>query len=120
MSFRIPRLLVHMVALILALGFLAGPAAATQLPRPDTRYPTPAELRREPTLDPRAQIAACPPCADQLPQGARVLASASAPPDAAGMVESVVAYFVRDPSFSSADLGRVGAVAVRSGAGGNQ
>lgn len=112
MVFSVPALLADMVAAILALGLLVGPESVTidQLAA-DPQHPTPTTY---------AQLAACPPCADQLPPGARVLATASAPPDAAGTVESVVAYFVRDPSFTGTELGRVGALAVRNGPAGSQ
>jgi hypothetical protein len=60
--------------------------------------------------------AGCPPCQDQLPQGSRVVGSASAT-RADGTVETLVAFFVRDASFSAAELGRLGAIAVQEAGG---
>ena len=94
-----------MVAMFVALGLLLS------LATPDSRLLTPG---------PASGASPCPPCTDQLPQGARVIDTASAPPDGSGTTETVVAYFVRDPSFPNLELGRMGAVAVRSGGGGSQ
>jgi hypothetical protein len=63
---------------------------------------------------------ACPPCLDQLPNGARWLATAVGGPDQGGVTETVIAYFLRDPSWGGTELGQVGAIAVRSSAGGAQ
>lgn len=48
-----------------------------------------------------------------------MIGTASAPPDATGTTETVVAYFVRDPSFTG-EFGHLGAVAVRSNTSGSQ
>jgi hypothetical protein len=63
-----------------------------------------------------APQAACPPCQDQLPQGARVVGTAAAT-RADGTVETLVGFFVRDPGFSTAELGRLGAIAVQEAGG---
>lgn len=56
---------------------------------------------------------------DQLPPGARIIDSASAEAGD-GVIESVVAYFVPSPSSPEGLFGKLGAVAVRSGPGGQQ
>lgn len=94
----------EMVALLAACSLLIGTVLSTS-----------AIVARP--LESEAQVAVCPPCADQLPTGARVLGVATAQPDPDGTVQSVVAYFVRDPGFASFEIGRMGAVAVRASGG---
>ena len=67
-----------------------------------------------------AQVGGCPPCSDQIPSGAKLLDSVSVGPDATGTALTLVAYFVRDTSFPGAEIGKVGALAVRHDVGGNQ
>ena len=89
-----------MLALIVAAGLIAG-----SILTPNSQQPTASSY---------PQVSACPPCVDQLPPGARVIETASGGPDASGATETLVAYFVRDPSFGSFELGHLGAIAVRT------
>jgi hypothetical protein len=86
-----------MLALIVGLGLLLQPiAVAVGLP-----------------LVPRAQV-------EQVPEGARVLATTSVGPSAEGATETLVAYFQRDASLPGSSFGRVGALVVRADASGSR
>src|SRR5215212_9042007 len=67
-----------------------------------------------------AQVGGCPPCSDQIPSGAKLLDTVTVSPDATGAAVTLVAYFVHDTSFPSAEVGKVGALAVRHDADANQ
>jgi hypothetical protein len=67
-----------------------------------------------------AQVGGCPPCSDQIPSGAKPLDTLTVGPDATGATVTLVAYFVRDTSFPSAEIGKVGALAVRESGGTSQ
>jgi hypothetical protein len=64
-----------------------------------------------------AQVEGCPPCSDQIPSGAKLLDTVTVGPDATGAAITLFAYFVRDASFPSAEIGKVGALAVRESDG---
>jgi hypothetical protein len=56
----------------------------------------------------------------QIPDGARLLGTTVAGPDTTGLTETLVAYFVPDPSLPTLSVGRVVAVAIRADASGIQ